>query len=130
MKAHALTATVVLAAVVAGTIFYSMVVGMSWGGRGIQLQPVVEGVLLGAASLLTWSVARTRAAAGLGLLLVGIFILLGVNLILPVESFVHAPIGWVLATVLVARLVRGPDRRDRDPQELSTREQTSSPSGL
>lgn len=104
MKEHARAAAVVIAAAVVAYGLYGVAFDVTRGG-GLAWQPVVEGLVTGAAALAVWMLVRTRGAAAAGLGVALALVILGAAEVLePAAAFTQAPMAWAVVLALTARL--------------------------
>lgn len=93
----------VVAAAVAGFIYYGAVLDVTFGGI-IDWRPVVEGLLIGAVVLASWLFTRSRSAAAAGIAVVVALGLLGAVAFDPALLFFQTPVGWAVLLTLALRM--------------------------
>jgi hypothetical protein len=99
----------VLATAVATFVYSGIFLDVSRGGYPSWLT-AIEGVLMGAAVLATWTLARSRRAAAAGLMTAALLGLLATVAFEPALIFFRASVGWAVLLALGVRIAM-PDTR-------------------
>jgi peptidoglycan/LPS O-acetylase OafA/YrhL len=112
---------VVLATAVVAVVFYGTVRDLSWGGR-FSWWPVAEGALIAAAVLLTWTSARSRRAAAIGLAVAPLIGLLLGTFVVDPSFLLHLPLLWAVLVPLAVRVLvpATADAATRLPERTTT----------
>jgi hypothetical protein len=104
--AHLRIGAAVLGVAVAAYVFYGMVLDITRRGSGVDLLVVVEGLLLSAAVLAVWQLARTRRTAAVGLGVALVLVLTGLTgALASAEPFAASSLAWAVVVTLLVRLV-------------------------
>lgn len=93
----------VVGVALAAFVVYSVALDVT-RGDGLRWGAVLEGALIGAAVLAVWLLARSRAAAAVGLGAAAVIVLAATAGFGPADGFVQEPVGWAAILALLVRL--------------------------